>query len=120
MDYPLHIAAVPIIAAIVYAALEVYKRVFTSERTLKFIPLIAAALGIVLGIVKHYAVPDIMPTANVLTAIFLGLASGLAATGTHQIFRQIGNSAKKENAEQEKDKVEEKPSENEDKDTEEI
>ena len=53
------------------------------------IPIIGAVLGIVFGIVCFYAIPSIIPATNVLTAILIGGASGLSATGCNQIFKQL-------------------------------
>ena len=56
---------------------------------MRLIPMWAALLGVVLGIVAFYAVPAIIPADNVLVAILVGGASGLAATGTNQIYKQL-------------------------------
>lgn len=60
-----------------------------SRKWIRLIPLWAALLGVVFGIVAFYAVPGIMPADNVLVAILIGGASGLAATGTNQIYKQL-------------------------------
>lgn len=55
----------------------------------KWIPLICGVLGIGLGIAALYmGVPD-FPAADPLTAAAVGGASGLAATGADQIFKQL-------------------------------
>lgn len=82
--------SVPIIVAIVYGALELYKKIIQGKGILiKIIPIIAVVLGILIGIAAFYLVPDIIIADNVITAILVGGASGLAATGTHQLFKQI-------------------------------
>ena len=43
-----------------------------------------------LGLVAFYAVPSIIPATNVCVAILIGGASGLTATGTNQIIKQLG------------------------------
>lgn len=84
------IASVPIIVSVVYGALALYKNlVGGKEKLIKIIPLIAAALGVVLGIIAFYAAPEIIAADNIFTAILVGGASGLAATGTNQIFKQL-------------------------------
>ena len=86
----IQIISVPIIAAIVYGALAGYKiLVDGNEKWTRVIPVIAGALGVVLGIVAFYAAPEIIAADNVLTAILIGGASGLAATGTNQIWKQL-------------------------------
>ena len=37
----------------------------------------------------HYCVPGVFETQNLLVAIVLGAASGLSATGTNQIAKQL-------------------------------
>jgi len=60
-----------------------------NEKVLRFIPLIAATLGAVFGVIAFYAAPEIIPASNVLLALLIGGSSGLAATGTHQVFKQL-------------------------------
>ena len=89
MEY-LEIVSVPAIATIVYWVINLIKYTAKENETFKrFIPLISAALGAVLGVVAYYAVPNIIPAANVVVAIVIGGASGLTATGTNQIIKQL-------------------------------
>lgn len=44
---------------------------------------------LVAGIICFYFIPSIIPATNVIVAIIIGGASGLTATGTNQIFKQI-------------------------------
>ena len=89
MENLIEITSVPVIVAIVYAALALYKHFVKAEKWVRLIPLWASLLGVVLGIVAFYAVPAIIPADNVLVAILVGGASGLAATGTNQIYKQL-------------------------------
>lgn len=89
MEY-LDIVSVPLIVALVYGAIELLKKaVGNNEKVLKFIPLIAATLGAIFGVIAFYAAPEIIPASNVLLALLIGGSSGLAATGTHQVFKQL-------------------------------
>ena len=54
----------------------------------KWIPVIVGAVGGILGIVGFKCMAD-FPAADPLTAIAVGIVSGLAATGTNQIFKQL-------------------------------
>lgn len=91
MEQYLNLISVPAIAAIVYWVINIIKHaVGENEKFKKFIPLIAAALGVVCGIVCYYAVPSIIPAPNIVVAIIIGGASGLTATGTNQIIKQLG------------------------------
>ena len=89
MENILDVTSVPVIVALVYTALAVYKKIVTSEKWIRLIPLWAALLGIALGVVAFYAIPEIMPADNILNAILIGGASGLAATGTNQLYKQL-------------------------------
>lgn len=94
--------SVPVIVAIVYGSMELYKIVFKGkEKFIKLIPIIAAVLGALLGIVAYYAAPEIIAADNILTAILIGGASGFAATGTHQIFKQLSKNKEVENSDKE-------------------
>ena len=48
-------------------------------------------LGIFSGIICYYFIPSIIPTENVIVAIIIGGASGLSATGTNQVIKQLTN-----------------------------
>lgn len=90
MDNLIQVASVPVITALVYGAMAGYKFIVSGkENLIRLIPVIAAALGVVLGIIAFYAAGEIMPADNVFTAILIGGASGLAATGGNQIFKQL-------------------------------
>ena len=89
MDGLIEITSVPVIVAIVYGALALYKYLVKAEKWIRLIPVWAVLLGVILGIIAFYAVPAIMPADNVFVAILIGGASGLAATGTNQIFKQL-------------------------------
>ncbi len=100
MEY-LELISVPAIATIVYWVINIIKYAVKENETFKrFIPLIAAALGAVLGVVAFYAVPSIIPAANVCVAILIGGASGLTATGTNQIIKQLGKKDENDNGKQ--------------------
>ena len=89
MDY-LNLISVPAIATAVYLIIEVLKKaVGTSEKFVRFLPLIALSLGVVAGIICFYFIPTIIPADNLVVAIIIGGASGLTATGTNQIFKQL-------------------------------
>jgi len=85
------IVCVPVIVAIVYALMSIYKTYVAkdNEKLIRFIPLIGGGLGIILGIVIYFAFPSLIVATNVLTAILVGCASGLSATGCDQIFKQL-------------------------------
>lgn len=54
----------------------------------KFIPIIVGVFGGALGVFGLYTMPS-FPVDNVIDAVAVGIASGLAATGVHQIGKQL-------------------------------
>lgn len=94
MDSAMEVVSVPVIIGVVYLVLFIYKSVVTSEmvhaeKWVQFIPVLAAVLGIILGVVTFYWLPEVMPADNVLMAILIGGASGLSATGINQVYKQL-------------------------------
>ncbi len=94
MDY-LNLISVPAIATAVYLLIEVLKKATSdSEKVKRFIPLIALGLGAIAGLICFYFIPAIIPATNVVVAIIVGAASGLTATGTNQIIKQLSSDKK--------------------------
>lgn len=81
--------SVPCIVLIVYMVIEVIKLCSKSQVVSKLFPVISCVLGIALGIFAFYLCPAIVPAKNVLSAILIGGASGLSATGANQIVKQL-------------------------------
>ncbi len=61
----------------------------------KWLPVICGALGGILGVIGSYVVPE-FPAADPITAIAAGIVSGLAATGAHQIVKQLSGKGGKD------------------------
>lgn len=55
----------------------------------KWIPVICGIFGGILGIAATFIMAD-FPATDYITALAVGIVSGLAATGTNQIFKQMG------------------------------
>ena len=87
----LEIICVPAIMAIVFLLMEVYKKWIAKdkEKWISIIPIISGVLGILLGVIFYFAVPNIMLANSVWVAMLIGLCSGLSATGCNQIFKQF-------------------------------
>ena len=81
----LGIVAIPVITVIVFLIVEAVKATPLDN---KWLPVIAGGFGGVLGVVAMFVMPD-FPGADPLTAIASGIVSGLAATGAHQIYKQL-------------------------------
>lgn len=54
----------------------------------KWIPVIVGAVGGIIAIPASYIMPD-FPAADLITAISVGIMSGLTSTGVNQIYKQI-------------------------------
>lgn len=81
------IASVAVITVICYlVGLIVKASPYNND---KYIPIACGLAGAVLGVVALFAgVPD-FPASDYLTAIAVGIVSGLAATGINQAAKQI-------------------------------
>ena len=78
------IAEVGVITVICFLAAQAAKATPLDN---KWLPVLCGVLGGILGVVAMYVMPD-YPANDVLTAIAVGIVSGLAATGAHQIYKQ--------------------------------
>ena len=57
----------------------------------KWIPIIVGASGGILGVIGMYTIKD-FPAQDILNAIAVGIASGLASTGANQVVKQLRQS----------------------------
>lgn len=86
MDFTFGIAGVAAISVICFLIGQVVK-VSTIDN--KFIPVICGASGAILGAVAFLiGMPD-FPAVDIITAIAVGIVSGLAATGVVQAVKQL-------------------------------
>lgn len=84
------ITAIPSITVIVYTVIELLKYlVKNSEKFKIFIPIIAGGLGAAVATAVFFISPSLMGFTNIFDAVLIGIVSGLAATGTNQIFKQL-------------------------------
>lgn len=79
------ITGVATISVIAYMLGELAK---ASKLDNKWIPIICGISGGVLGVVSMYLVPE-FPATDTISALAVGIVSGLAATGVNQIMRQM-------------------------------
>ena len=81
----LGIASVAGITVICYLAAMAVK---ATEGDNKWLPVICGVIGAVLGVVGMYYMPG-YPATDIITAIAIGIVSGLAATGADQVYKQL-------------------------------
>ena len=86
------IEAVPVITVIVFLIAEAVK---VTPLDNKWIPVICGFCGGVLGVVALYIMPE-FPAHDILTAIAVGVVSGLGSVGVHQIYKQLTKEEKAE------------------------
>ena len=82
----LGIIAVPAIAIICYLVGLGVKATPLDD---KFIPIIVGAVGGIIGTVAFLTGMPSFPANDVITAIAVGIVSGLASTGINQIYKQL-------------------------------
>ena len=76
------------VAAISVIAYMLGELVKVTKLENKWIPVICGVSGGVLGAAGMYLMPE-FPAGDMVTAVAVGIVSGLAATGTNQMLRQI-------------------------------
>lgn len=81
----LGIAGVAVITVICFLVGQVVKATGLDN---KWIPIICGVVGAALGIAGMFIMPD-FPAGDYLTAAAVGIVSGLAATGTNQVYKQL-------------------------------
>ena len=79
------IEAIPVITVIVFLIGQAVKLTPLDDR---WIPVICGFSGGLLGVAAMYLMTG-FPATDPLTAIAIGIVSGLAATGAHQIYKQL-------------------------------
>ena len=79
------IAGVAAITVICFLAGKIIK---ATKLDNKWLPCIVGVVGAALGLVGRWVMPD-FPAQEPLTALAVGIVSGLASTGAHQIAKQL-------------------------------
>ena len=79
------IASVAGITVICYLAAQAVKATNLDN---KWLPVICGVLGGILGVVGLYWIPE-YPAQDIITAIAVGIMSGLAATGVNKVYMQL-------------------------------
>lgn len=76
------------VAAIVVIAYLAGMAVKATGINNKWIPIICGTLGGALGVLGMWIIPD-FPAGDYITAVAVGIVSGLSATGINQIGKQL-------------------------------
>ena len=79
------IASVVGITVICYLAATIAKATNLDN---KWLPVVCGVVGGVLGAAGMYIIPD-YPAQDIITAVAVGIVSGLAATGVNQAIKQL-------------------------------
>ena len=79
------IAGVAAITVICFLAGKIIK---ATKLDNKWLPCIVGVVGAALGLVGLWVMPD-FPAQEPLTALAVGIVSGLASTGAHQLAKQL-------------------------------
>lgn len=77
------VAAITVIAYLIGSAVK------ATTLDNRWIPSICGTVGGILGILAMRVMPD-FPATDYITAVAVGIVSGLAATGVNQIGKQLG------------------------------
>lgn len=86
----LNYSTIPVIVVVCYIAITAIK---STKLASKWFPLISCAIGGVLAAAMFYVVPDFVSASSLMVAIISGCISGLAATGSNQVIKQLMKSA---------------------------
>ena len=81
----MELIGMPVIMVISYLITEIFKTFINK----KYLPIVAGISGGVLGILSFLLQIDSMPATDIMSALAIGITSGLAATGTNQIIKQL-------------------------------
>ena len=55
----------------------------------KYIPFLCGLSGGIISIIAFKTIPNYIPATNWLMALYVGIGSGLMATGAHQVYKQF-------------------------------
>ena len=81
------------VAAITVVCWLIGQAVKASGLDNKWIPIICGVCGAVLGVAGMFIMPD-YPAKDYITAVAVGIVSGLAATGINQAVKQLAGGEK--------------------------
>ena len=86
----MELIGIPAIVVISYMITETFK-MFINK---KYLPIVAGISGGILGVISFVIQIDIMPATDIISALAIGIISGLAATGSNQVLKQLKKEGK--------------------------
>ena len=86
----MELIGIPAIVVISYMITKTFK-MFINK---KYLPIVAGISGGCLGVLSYVLQIDIMPATDIISALAIGIISGLAATGSNQILKQLNKEGK--------------------------
>lgn len=86
----LNYSTIPLIVVICYIAITAIKSTKIDGR---WYPLISCGIGMLIGVAMFYITPEFIGATSIMVAIVSGGVSGLAATGSNQVLKQLMKSA---------------------------
>lgn len=84
-------ATIPSIIVICYLIATAIK---ATKLNNKWLPIICGVSGGILGAVAMLVIPE-FPASDYMTAVAIGIVSGLSATGINQIYKQLSKKSDK-------------------------
>jgi ABC-type uncharacterized transport system permease subunit len=86
----LNYTTVPLIVVICYVAITAIK---STKMDSRWYPLISCGIGILASTAMYFVLPDFLGATSLMVAVVSGAVSGLAATGSNQVLKQLMKSA---------------------------
>ena len=83
----MNVIIIPSIVIISYLVTEFFKIILKVNK--KFLPVISGLAGGCIGIVAYFAVPSLLDGFDILSAIAIGIVSGLTATGSNELIKNL-------------------------------
>lgn len=80
---------IPILVIVYILVFLIRKFAIKNKKYNNLLPIAAASIGVVISIVIFTFFPTVSNSSNALNAFTSGFISGMAATGSNQIYKQI-------------------------------
>lgn len=78
---------IPSIMIIVYIIIEIFKLFLKKHK--KNLPVVAGVFGGIISVFAYFFIPGVFDEVDLLTVIAIGIISGLSATGSNQVIKQL-------------------------------